>query len=78
MTTSERVNTAAGRSPALTKTRWSGRTSVAPAAQADHGAVAHERGIERDRDVVGRHDRADMRGNMRIARRQRLCQRADA
>src|SRR5712692_1010082 len=32
MTTSERMNTAAGSSPALTKTRWIGRASAAPAA----------------------------------------------
>ena len=59
MTTSERVKTAAGASPALTKTRWIGRASAAPCADPDHRAVAHEGGVERDRDVVGRHELAE-------------------
>ena len=51
--TSERVKIAAGRRPELTKTRWIGRASVEPARDPNHRAVAHEGGIERDRDVIG-------------------------
>ena len=77
MTTSERVNTAAGASPALTKTRCSGRVERRAGRDLDHGAVAHEGGVERDRDIVGRHDLAEMRRRPPVAGGQRLRQRAD-
>ena len=43
----------------------------------DHRAVTHERGIERDRHVVGRHQLAQMGQEMRIAAREPLRHRAD-
>ena len=43
----------------------------------DHDAVAHEGGVERDRDVIGRDDPAEPSGDRRVAGRQRLRHRAD-
>ena len=44
---------------------------------ADHRAVAHQGGIERDRDIAGRRELAEMRGERRIAVGQRGGERAD-
>ena len=44
----------------------------------DHRAVAHERRVERDRDVVARRHLAETGGEPRIAGRQHLRRRADA
>ncbi len=44
---------------------------------ADHGAVAHQRGIERDRDVACRRELAEMGSERRIAVGQRVGERAD-
>ena len=54
-TISERVKIEAGSSPGMTNTRCSGRSTIAPGGTADHHAIAHEGGVERDRDVVGWH-----------------------
>ncbi len=43
----------------------------------DDDAVTHERGVERDRDIVGRNDPAQPLGDRRVAGRQRLRHRAD-
>ncbi len=59
-TTSERTNIAAGLSEA-TNSRCSGRSMVAAGADADHRAVAHQRGVERDGDVARRRELAEMR-----------------
>ena len=45
---------------------------------ADHRAVAHEGGVERNRHVVGRHELAEQGRHLRVARRQRLTHRTDA
>ena len=42
----------------------------------DNGAIAHQRGVERDRGVVGLEDLADMLGDQRIALRQSFRHRA--
>ena len=66
-TTSERVNSAAGLSPVAANTRWIGRSIDAPAGNADHRAVAHEGGVERDSRVVGLHDSAEPLGDGLVA-----------
>ena len=43
----------------------------------DDDAVTHERGVERDRDIVGRHDLAQPLRHRRVAGRQGLRHRAD-
>ena len=43
----------------------------------DHDAVAHERGVECDRDVIGRYDPPELPNDRRVAGRQRLRHRAD-
>ena len=50
---------------------------VAPAADADHGAVAHQRGVERDGDVACRRQLAEMRVEHRIAAGKRVGERTD-
>ncbi len=43
----------------------------------DHRAIAHQRRVERDRDVIGVESFADMRRDQRVALGERLGQRAD-
>ena len=43
----------------------------------DYRAIAHEGGVECDRDIIGRYDLAEVRGDGRVAGRQRLRRRAD-
>ena len=73
ITTSERANTRGRLVAGLHEHEMDRPRERRAGRDVDHGAVAHEGGVERDRDVVGRHHLAEMRSDQRIAGRQRLA-----
>ena len=54
------MNTAAGSLPAFDEDEVDRPRQRRAGRDMDHGAITHEGGVERDRDVVGRHDLAEM------------------
>ena len=76
-TTSERMKTELGLSHRRANTRLDRPLGRGAGGDADHRAIAHQRGVERHRRIVSREDLADMGGHQRIAFAKRIGHRTD-